>query len=193
VRPTAAAAIAFALLAACSGNDDSGGTDTATAVTSSSAESTSTGSPTTALPRVVTTTAVAPTTVASSTTAAPTTAADTVPPDLTDPLVPPDDNCPALDPAATSADLIVLADSVTWQGAEAPPCLRLLQPQSVRVSNATDFEVTASIGFEVLLVPPGGSANSVPAGESAQPGEVFDVYIEELDVSITVQVLAVPG
>lgn len=192
MRTAAALAIAFVLVSACSGDGD-GGAGTTDAVTSSSAESTTTAPPTTALPSIVTTTAAASSTVATSTSITPTTAANTVPPDLTDPLVPPDDDCPVVDPAATSADLTVLADTVTWQGVDVPPCLRLLQGQAVRIANATDFEVTASIGLEVLLVPPGGSAASVPAGESAEPGEVFDVYIEELDVSITVQVLADPG
>ena len=196
------------MVAACS-DESSGGSDSTTA---GSGSSVSTGSSDVTRPddSAATTTEVGATTTSatapgSSTTVAGVSGGTTAPPpDVSDPFAPepepeptepddmpgpPADDC--LDAAAGTAtvELGFDDDRVLYAGATAPSCVRIHAAQQLVLRSTSGAASTVLVGPDLYDIAAGATATTPSLGSLYAVGEVFDVYVEHLDITVVVQVL----
>lgn len=141
---------------------------------------------------------------ATTTTVAGGVASTTPPPDESDPFAtapepeptepddmpgPPADDC--IDAAANTpgVELVFDDDRVIFAGATAPSCVRVHAGQQLVLRSASLATSTVVVGPDVYEIAAGASTATAALGTLYAVGEVFDVYVEHLDISVVVQVL----
>lgn len=206
-RPALLVAAICTLLVACS-DETSGGSDATTSpsgsgvTTDGSASSGPDGSGvTTTSDAGVTTTSLA----GSSTTVAGGTSATTVPaPPESDPFAPepepeptepddmpgpPADDCVDAAAGTPSVELGFDDDRVLYAGATAPSCVRIHASQQLVLRSTSGGASTVLVGPDVYDIAAGATATTPALGTLYGVGEVFDVYVEHLDITVVVQIL----
>lgn len=206
-RPVLLAAAMLSLLAACS-DETARGSDSTTAGSGSSV--TSDASDTTGPDGSAATTTVAGVTTTSgpagsSTTVIGDTIATTLPPppesdpfatapepDPTEPddmPGPPADDCVDAAAGTPTVELGFDDDRVLFAAATAPSCVRIHANQQLVLRSTSGAASTVLVGPEIYEIGAGATATTAVLGSLYSVGEVFDVYVEHLDVTVVVQVL----
>lgn len=207
-RPALLAAAILALLVACS-DESSGGTD-ATTEAPGSAVSTDVTDTTGPDGSLVTTTVAgatvtsAPAAGSSSTVAGGGGATSMPPPDESDPFAtapepeptepddmpgPPADDCVDAAAGPPTVEVGFDDDRVLYAGASAPSCVRIHANQQLVLRSTSGGAAIVLVGPEVYDIAAGATATTPALGSLYGVGEVFDVYIEHLDITVVVQVL----
>jgi hypothetical protein len=103
---------------------------------------------------------------------------------------PPVDDC--IDAAAglPTVELTFDLDHVRYGSVVDPSCVRIHAAQRLAVRSESAVATSVSVGAEVWELANGASATTDPLGVRFQIGDVFDVYVDSLDLTVLVQVLA---
>lgn len=70
-------------------------------------------------------------------------------------------------------------------------CLRVVELQSLTIVNGSGGEASVDVGTDSFTIASGQSQATETVGTYAGIGEVFDLYVAELDISVVVQVLPI--
>ncbi len=102
---------------------------------------------------------------------------------------PPVDDC--VDAAANQpvVELSFDLDGASYAGVAAPSCLRVYSSQRLSIRNDSPRATTVSVGAQVESVAPGAALTTAAMGSEFQLGDIVDLYIESLDLTVLVQVL----
>ena len=111
------------------------------------------------------------------------------PTEADDTPAPPADDCVDADPAAASVELVVDDDHVRYAGEIAPSCVRVHANQPIVIRSASVIGATVQVGADSHELESGGSFTVPALGVTHQVGDVVEVFVEDLDVSVLVQVL----
>jgi len=118
--------------------------------------------------------------------------ASTPPPDPTDaPDAPPPPADDCIDAAAgpASVELVVDDDHVRYAGEIAPSCVRIHAAQQLVIRSVSVIGATVQVGEDSHELDAGGSFTVPAVGTNHEVGDVFEVFVEDLDISVLVQVL----
>lgn len=102
---------------------------------------------------------------------------------------PPTDDCVDVDAAQAVVELSFDLDGARYAGVAAPSCLRVHGAQRLSVRNDSPVATTVSVGAQAESVAPGAALTTAPMGSELQIGDIVDLYIESLDLTVLVQVL----
>ncbi|MGB8858916.1 MAG: hypothetical protein WCC60_06660 [Ilumatobacteraceae bacterium] len=100
------------------------------------------------------------------------------------------DDCVDAPPGSARVEISFDLDDVRFAGAVAPSCLRIHAAQRIAVRSESAAESAVIIGADAHLLAAGGSVVTEPLGTLFGVGDVFDLYVEALDTTVVVQVLA---
>ena len=125
------------------------------------------------------TTTIATTTIAATTTSA----AESVEPP------PPATGCRDAPFSATVIEIAFDDDTLRYDGAVAPPCVRVHAAQQLRVTNAAHFNSVVSVGATSQVLTMGTSVTTAALGTFHGVGDVFDVRVHVLSTSVLIQVV----
>jgi hypothetical protein len=94
--------------------------------------------------------------------------------------------------ASEIVELVITDNGVLYADSLVPPCVRMYASSYLSFLNNAEGDATVVVGSDLFELLTGDQADSRPAGEYAELGEVFDIDIAELETFVTVQVLADP-
>ena len=126
------------------------------------------------------TTTIATTTIAAATTTV-AQSAEQPPPPVT--------GCRDAPFAATVVEIAFDDDTLRYDAAVAPPCVRVHAAQQLRVTNAAHFNSVVSVGATSQVLAMGTSVTTAALGTFHGVGDVFDVRVHVLSTSVLIQVV----
>ena len=126
------------------------------------------------------TTTIATTTIAATTTSV-AQSAEQPPPPVT--------GCRDAPFAATVVEIAFDDDTLRYDAAVAPPCVRVHAAQQLRVTNAAHFNSVVSVGATSQVLAMGTSLTTAVLGTFHGVGDVFDVRVDVLSASVLIQVV----
>lgn len=80
-------------------------------------------------------------------------------------------------------------DNARYSGALDPSCVRIHGAQRLKVRSTGEIASSVYVGDDVYQLAAVASLQTDPLGTMFAVGDVFDLYLEQLDITVLVQVL----
>ncbi|MEQ1703842.1 MAG: hypothetical protein ABMA25_27360, partial [Ilumatobacteraceae bacterium] len=102
---------------------------------------------------------------------------------------PPADDCVDAAAGTPTVEIGFDDDRVLYAAATAPSCVRIHAGQQLVLRSTSGAASTVLVGPDLYEIAAGATATTPALGSLYAVGEVFDVYVEHLDITVVVQVL----